>query len=266
MKIRPSKSLLAFVSLALLLTPAYAAESPLKTFLLIGQSNMVGRRCQVEELPDHLKASQENVLFFHPKEGWQPITPGKTQAEGLGPEFSFGYELQKLLEEPLGIIKLSVGGTNLHTQWDPKLENSLYHRTLALSQRAAEARPIEIVGVVWVQGGADSKRQEDADAYAVNYREFINAWRKDLENPRLAVVCGRCGTTTNPERFRAKKPFIDTVRGAQMGLEDPIYTWVDLDDITLQGDAVHFDTPGMVETGVRYAKAMRELLNGLATD
>ena len=238
-----------------------AAEKPLKVFVLIGQSNMVGKRCVAKQLPEHLQKPQEQVLYFAKQDtGWQAIKPGITEAKGFGPELSFGYELQKALGESIGIIKLSRGGTNLHKQWSPNDKKSLYHQTLKRCQAAAKTRPITFAGILWVQGGADAKTAEMANAYLENYQAFVDTWRKDLNNPDLAVVCGRCGTTTNPKAYRAKKPHIDIVRKAQDGLPYKKYVSVDLDDVSVGNDHVHFDTKGMVETGVRYAKAMATLL------
>lgn len=247
--------------LCLFCLSAYTESKPLKVFILIGQSNMVGKRCKIEKLPAHLKQPQEKALSFSEKNGWQPLTPGKTEKQGFGPEISFAYEIQKLLREQIGIIKLSIGGTNLHTQWNPNNPKSLYHKTLNMFKASAKTKAIEAAGLVWVQGGADAKNKKDAEQYAANYKDFVEQWRKDLNSPDLKVICGRCGTSPKPEQYRKKKPFIDIVREAQDKLEYKYYTSVDLDDLTTGPDAVHFDTPGMVESGIRYAKAMNKLMS-----
>lgn len=222
---------------------------------------MVGKRCQTQELPAELQTPQKQVLYFSDaKRGWQALKPGLSETTGHGPEISFGYHLQQLLGEEIGIIKLSKGGTNLHKQWSPTDKKSLYAQTLARCQAAAKSRAIIFSGIVWVQGGADAKSKDMADAYAHNYQAFVDAWRKDLNNPQLAVVCGRCGTTTNQSAYRAKKPYIDVVRKAQDELAYAHYRCVDLDDISVGNDHVHFDTKGMTETGKRYGQAMAQLL------
>ena len=249
--------LLLFLSLT---ANSFCDDKPLKVFILTGQSNMVGKRSQINKLPDHLKKPQNQALFYTPSKGWLPLTPGKTEKAGFGPEISFAYEMQKLLKEPIGIIKYSIGGTNLHTQWNPKNPKSLYQKTLSIYKAAAKAKNIQVIGLLWVQGGADAKNKKDAEAYAANYKAFVDAWRKDLNCPDLNVICGKCGTSPKPEQYRKKKPHIDIVRKAQDTLPYSRYICVDLDDISTGPDAVHFDTPGMVETGVRYAKAMYQLI------
>ena len=247
--------------LCALLHHAHSADKPLKVFVLIGQSNMVGKRCLSSELPAALQQPQKQVLYFaNKKSDWQAIKPGLTEKTGHGPEISFGFYLQQLIDEDIGIIKLSKGGTNLHTQWSPTDKKSLYARTLARCQEAASTRAVCFAGIVWVQGGADAKTKDMAEAYLENYTAFVDAWRKDLKNPDLAVVCGRCGTTTEEKAYRAKKPFIDIVRQAQDTLPYKKYICVDLDDISVSSDHVHFDTKGMAETGKRYAQAMAQLL------
>lgn len=246
-------ALLGFLALPLLTQ----AEEPLPTFVLAGQSNMVGKRCQKDELPPELQKPNPNVLFYKPAtKTWVPIEPGVTEAQGFGPEIAFGAAMAEKLGRPVGIIKHSKGGTNLHAQWDPKQPKSLYGQLTKIVQSAAESRPIEVVGMLWVQGGADAKSEVMSSAYSVNLQQLISQSRTDFGNPNMAFLSGRI-----PPKDTVKKPFWETVRNAQQDLEMENYAWVDCDAITVGPDNVHYDTPGMVLLGTKQAEIMAQMLS-----
>jgi len=100
---------------------------PLPTFIFVGQSNMVGKRCRAEELPAQLQQVNSYALFFQAKtKSWVAIAPGRTEPSGFGPEIAFASVMAEQLGHPIGIIKHSRGGTNLHRQWNPADEKSLF--------------------------------------------------------------------------------------------------------------------------------------------
>lgn len=235
-------------------------EDTLPIFILVGQSNMVGKRSQISKLPKHLKAAQSDVLFYQIENGWQNLKPGITEKKGFGPELSFAYEMHKLMKRKIGIIKFSIGGSNLHTQWNAQNPKSYYQETIKLYKEAAKARKIKVVGILWVHGGADAKRLKDAKAYEKNFLKLIASFQKDCESPNLKVLCGRCGTSPTPEAYRKVKPYIDIVRDTQDKLKYKFYKSVDLDHISIGPDNVHFDTKGMIKTGEIYAKEMHKLM------
>jgi len=212
---------------------------------------MVGKRCNIDTLPSDLKQAQKNVMFFTGKK-WIPIKPGITEKTGYGPELSFGKEISGKLGEPIGIIKHSVGGTSLYQKWNPKNRRSLYAQLVKKVKAGAKQQPLEIAGALWIQGGADSKAKGPAEAYAKNLSVFIQTMRKDFENPNMVWVTGR----SNAVRF----PFNKAVREAQMECKEPKYAWVDMDDIELGSDNIHYTGKGMVEAGKRAAEAMLKLL------
>lgn len=151
-------ALLAFAFLALSATaiaedgqkPAQPANDqegrlkPVKVFILAGQSNMQG----------HVNVSTFDSLADDPKtapilkemrdadgkprvcekvwissigcagddttEQKGKVTAGfGASAEEIGPEFTFGIYMEKLLDEPVLIIKTSWGGRSLHTDFRP---------------------------------------------------------------------------------------------------------------------------------------------------
>ena len=122
----------------------HAAAKPLKVFVLAGQSNMQG----------HVNVSTFDSMADDPKT--EPILQEMRNADGtarvrekvwissigcadddtteqkgrlttgfgasikeIGPEFTFGIYMEKLLGEPILIIKTSWGGKDLHTDFRP---------------------------------------------------------------------------------------------------------------------------------------------------
>ncbi len=143
------KYITAFLA-TLLLTPANAAEKPLKVFILAGQSNMEGH-AKIETFDfigddpatapllkmmrgsdgkptvcdgasiSYLTGGQEtNVdLFGKLTAGYGSVwgqAPGKL-GDKIGPEFTFGLTMDAALDEPVLIIKTAWGGKSLHTDF-----------------------------------------------------------------------------------------------------------------------------------------------------
>jgi len=230
-----------------------AQEKPLKVFVLAGQSNMVGRRAKVAELPEDLKKEQAGALFFTGR-GWVPLAPGVTERQGFGPEISFARRMSERLGEPIGIIKHSRGGSNLAEDWSPENPKSLYAALLKKVKAARKTREIEIVGMVWLQGGRDAKFEAMARAYAANLKKFIERARKDFASADMPFVAGR---SSLPKKTF---PFADAVRKAQEQCRSPHYAFIDCDTIEKRADRTHYTTAGYVEVGYRLADAMLRMM------
>ncbi len=246
----------ALLLMAALIFPATSlADEPLKVFIFAGQSNMVGRAAKVEELPEALQAPQKNWAFHGNQ--WVPLEPGKTQnpeIEGFGPEISFAAAMAEHLGEPIGIIKYSRGGTNLHTQWNVEKQNqpkSLYAALIHLVEKAKATKEIEIVGMTWMQGEADSKTEAIAIAYGDHYRKLITQARKDFDNPAMPFIAGR----VNPAKESVFTPeIVEITRKHQENPKLEHYDWVDCDDLPKIGDKVHYATTGLVTMGERMSE------------
>src|SRR5690606_27920402 len=91
----------------------------------------------------------------------------------FGPEVSFG----KIMSENtpgrrVAIIKVSRGGTNLHTEWDPSEtpddpQGHMYAGfaqsvPLAIQALQAQGHSVEIRGMIWHQGEGDGSGDSEA--------------------------------------------------------------------------------------------------------
>jgi Carbohydrate esterase, sialic acid-specific acetylesterase len=232
---------------------ALAQVTPLKVFVLAGQSNMVGSRAVAAELPEALQGIQEQAFFFD-GQAWVALAPGVTEETGFGPELSFACQMTATLKEPVGIIKHSVGGTDLAERWDPVNPKSLYAELVEKVRAARESRPVEVVGMLWMQGERDSKDAEMAAAYGDNLGELIKSARRHFENPDMPFVAGR----VNPPE--AEFLHVGLVRNAQEECRLGQYAFIDCDTLPKGPDNLHYDTEGVVTMGERFAEAMLKLL------
>jgi alpha-galactosidase len=131
---------LLLLTVFVFLPPADLAAKPLKVFILAGQSNMQGHAnvSTFDSLADDPKTAP--ILKEMRNADGKPIVcekvwissigcagddtteqKGKLTAgfgastDNIGPEFTFGITMEKLLDEPILIIKTSWGGKSLHT-------------------------------------------------------------------------------------------------------------------------------------------------------
>ena len=227
------------------LAAAPAESSPLKVFVLAGQSNMEGHALSAE-LPPSLRQPQSNVLIFQ-KGAWIMLEPGKT----FGPEITFGLAMAKHFGQPIGIIKFAVGGTNLAVQWSPDDSHSLYAKLLLMVKEAQTSRPITLMGMLWMQGERDSRDQAMANAYQKNLIHLIESARRDFGDPAMPFICGR----VNPSY-----PYVDIVRKAMETINLPAYLMVDCDGLAKGSDNLHYNATGQQELGARFAAGTIDLL------
>ncbi|MHC4983924.1 MAG: sialate O-acetylesterase [Planctomycetota bacterium] len=227
----------------------------LAVFVLAGQSNMQGLG-DGGKLPVELQRQQDDVLLFDGKK-WAPLRPPKR----FGPEVSFAREMADAMGRPVGIIKFAVGGSHLVYDWNPKFKdkNNYYARTLAMVAAAKQSRPIEILGMLWMQGERDSLFPGAAGKYAANLKELVASAREDCGAPKMTFVLGR----VNPPPKRYK--FSNLVRKAQAEIDLPLTAWVDCDDLPKHADNLHYNAAGQLELGRRFAQATLRLLGEAGT-
>ncbi len=225
---------------------------PLKVFICAGQSNMKGVRTEQAQLPSELAEQSENFVFV--KKGskpgeWRALTAENNQSKGFGPELSFAKEMSAYLGEPIGIVKHSVGGTQLATRWNPDGESSLYQVLLQKFRDAQQQKEIQVIGMIWMQGEADSKNVKHAAAYKENLERFVARSRRDFSE--MPFIAGR----VNPPKSK-KYVAPEVVRAAQETAAIQQYAYVNCDELTKVADGVHYDTTGTIELGKLFAQKM----------
>lgn len=152
------------------------------------------------------------------------LTVGYGQNKGVsGPEYPFGITFERMVDGPLLIVKVAVGGTSLQDSWRPP---SLAKSETPIEKAAREARgeerdvavgPLwtkamahvkevladpgqfhpdydpeagyELAGLVWFQGWNDLGNE----AYGEQFVHLINDFRKEINAPGLPVIAGLMG-------------------------------------------------------------------------
>ena len=220
----------------------------LHLYLLIGQSNMVGRDATgiENQTPD------PRIGSFDATGHWViAIEPIYTGGNGFGPGTFFAASL--LANRPqgkIGLIPCAVGGTAL-SHWVKG--GDLYEAALKRAKLAAGAGILD--GVLWHQGESDALEADLANTYEARLVKMFLDLRADLGRPDLPIVVGQLGTFV-------QEPYVDTVRAA---IKDaarivPRVGYADSEGLADKGDHLHFSVASQKEMGARYAAAMQSLL------
>ncbi len=208
--------------------PVQAGKSPVKVFVLAGQSNMEGQGfisgTQKGTLETVVKDPASAPRFKHlvdmdgkwvkRDDVWcsygnkGALTVGGFAAGGaIGPELGFGWVTGDYLENQVLLIKVAVGGTSLAGDWRPpgsggkvggwytEMIRSVKEQLQNLKTDFPnyDGKGFEIAGFGWHQGWQDGCVQAMADEYEVNMINFIKDVRKDLGVANLPFVIGGSG-------------------------------------------------------------------------
>ena len=237
------------------------------TFVLIGQSNMMGwTESKFQELPAWMKVKPRQVNFYqHGRLMDFAAQPGGR----VGPEVSFAKFIAAYYPgRPINIIKLAVGGTSIYDWakiWNPRISfrmadsrisNSLY----ALLKKQIELSKIldggeKIDAFLWMQGERDAKFPQAANAYLGNMTCFVNDLRKEYDSPHARFILGR----VNPPKDH--RPAVDIVRHAQEQLPTKVNAtrYINTDDLKKAADKIHYNTKGQMLLGRRFAEEFRKI-------
>lgn len=147
----------------------FAQDQPLKVFILAGQSNMQGH-AHVRTIPAMRLDPETNAILKQMRdpdgndrvcdqvwissigsadeEKFGKLTVGYgADARGpkIGPELTFGIYIQKILDEPVLIIKTAWGGKSLHTDFRPPSAGPYVFNESQLEAMEKQGKDIEQV-------------------------------------------------------------------------------------------------------------------------
>ncbi|MBX3398967.1 MAG: hypothetical protein KF873_09515 [Gemmataceae bacterium] len=196
---------ISFALLAAITLAASAADKPLKVYILAGQSNMQGH-AQVrtfDSLADDPKTAPllkemrgpdgkpkvcekvwitsvgcQGDAYSDLREQTGKLTVGfgafGTAGERIGPEYTFGLTMEKVLNEPILIIKTSWGGRSLHTDFRPPSAGPYEWSEAELAPRKKRGDDVEKL------------KADKVKATGVFYREMLAHTKKVLSDiPRV---------------------------------------------------------------------------------
>lgn len=222
----------------------------MKSFLMLGQSNMAGRGV-IGTVPPI-----KNEKCFMLRNGrWQPmgepVNPDRAWSicDGITLATSFADAYANYFNEAVGLIPCADGGTSI-IEWQPG--ELLYDHAIAQAKLAQ--RTSEIVGILWHQGENDCDTFEKADSYYERFMNVYNGIYKDLNLPKnTPFIMGELGEFC---RYHDNGSLIslDKVKATHKALsaELPNVVFVSAQGLTCKEDNVHFDASACREFGVRY--------------
>jgi hypothetical protein len=239
---------------ALLLLPLASSTQATELFLMAGQSNMVGGGRE-DEITDPAWLLQPDVAYRYQTDyGYQPDwIPLQNLVEGqsFGPELLFGRTLADAGHD-VAIAKYAWNGTSLAIGWAP--DSELRNGLLAFGDESLASTPeLHLAGFIWVQGTGDTDALR-GPLYEGRLHNLIAEVRDHFDVPDLPVLFNQYHIAANrPEEG------ILTLRQSQANVarDDPYAYMINLDDMPLKPDRIHFATITQEEAGIRLANAYR---------
>jgi hypothetical protein len=170
-----------------------------------------------------------------------------------GPELTFGSELSKRRGE-FAILKYARNGSPLVTQWAPDGDALLGSYSFVDSQlgvlRATGYQP-RVAGMIWVQGTGDASSLGVAESYADNLESLVDGIRDRYESPQMQFLFSQA-------HHGMDRPFVEALRARQReyASRDAHSVLIDIDDLVLKSDSVHYTSETQQELGFRFANAV----------
>ena len=250
------KTIFHNILILILLCMAQVFASPLKVFILSGQSNMsgFGRMMDIQSNDSFVgyREIYPRIKFFLASDGGEltysdslkPGASGYQDVGGISGNSTFGPELgvakmlsNKFPNDSMAFLKIPWGGTILETNWlnDQPFPGASIHvyswfiskLKEALDRLSQSPQGYEIQGVIWMQGEGDATDSGMAARYSQNLRNFVESkLRTDLSqypahliNGIVPFVYGRIHnqkTPVSPSAFVEQWPFGDCVQKQQL--------------------------------------------------
>ena len=242
-------------------------DGEIRSYLLIGQSNMAGRGT-VGDVPPIENKSCLMLRMGRWQKMSEPINPDRSIFEGsprsgicLGA--SFADEVARATGDRVGLIPCADGGTKL-SQWMPG--EVLYDHAVMMTKLAM--RSSRLCGILWHQGESDCLHEEQVRSYVARFTEMITAMRRELGAENVPVIIGELSLLIDPKYNRSEYLGEMNENFAEIARRVPHCGVVSSKGLTLKADGLHFDAPSLREFGRRYFQtytSINENLKG-ATD
>ena len=236
-------------------------EKTIRSFLLIGQSNMAGRG----EFAD-VEPIQNSACFMLRMGRWQkmaePINPDRdifrgVYHSGVGLSASFADEYAKHTGENVGLIPCADGGTSI-SQWLPG--EVLFDHAVMMTRLAM--RSSTFGGILWHQGESDCRSEETFLLYRERFLTMITALRAELGAEELPLLLGELSEEiSNPKWLMEDRAVRFNQMLRELADELPACRAVSSKGLALKPDGLHFNSVSLREFGKRYFDALCDIQN-----
>lgn len=230
----------------------------IRSFLMIGQSNMAGRG----ELSD-VPPIKNGRCFMLRMGRWQimsePINPDRPIFEGefrsgVGLAASFADSLAEATGRKIGLIPCADGGTKIE-EWQPC--GVLFDHAVMMTKLAM--RSSRFSGIIWHQGESDCTKDENIALYKERLIRMINGIRDELGAHDLPFIMGELA-----ERFDARWKMGDRYLRVNEILHEvekelPGIAVASASGLSMKPDGIHFDAASCRTMGKRYFEAYMRL-------
>jgi hypothetical protein len=228
----------------------------IKSFLMIGQSNMGGRGYIKD-----VKPIVDEKISMLVNGRWQIMTEPinfdrPTSGAGLAASFAGAWRL-KHEDGLIGLIPCADGGSSLD-DWaagGPLFDHAVFQAKLAL-------RTSQIDGILWHQGENDSMVGRSA-VYHGKLSMIVRALRNELDLPDVPFIAGGLGTFLSTGRYGQYFTECDAVNSAlsKYAENTPNAYFVTAKGLTANADGLHFDAVSLRKFGIRYFEAFHKRTN-----
>lgn len=231
------------------------SKDGIRSFLMIGQSNMCGRGNLFEVEPIRNKR-----CYMLRMGRWQPMCEPINPDRGINAKFhpgvglaaSFADDFAKETGCEVGLIPCADGGTRIQ-QWQPG--EILYDHAVMMARLAM--RTSRLAGILWHQGESNTPDLEE-NAYRELFLNTMNSLRRDLGAEELPLIIGEI-----PGSILYGEGMLDTSRFNrllhQLKDELPMCGIAKAAELPLKADNLHFCSESCRVLGHRYFEVYKEL-------
>ncbi|OZQ69304.1 acetylxylan esterase [Paenibacillus sp. VTT E-133280] len=222
----------------------------IKSFLMIGQSNMAGRGF-IHEVPP---IYNERIQMLR-NGRWQmmaePINYDRP-VSGISLAGSFADAWCRENEEDIiGLIPCAEGGSSID-EW--AVDGALFKHALQETKFAIQNS--ELSGILWHQGESDSSNGN----YKVYYQKLLlifTALRKELDAPNIPFIMGGLGDFLGKEGFGKHCTEYELMNQElqKYAFEQDDCYFVTASGLTSNPDGIHIDAISQRKFGLRYFEA-----------
>lgn len=232
------------------------ADGTVRSFLMIGQSNMAGRGNLTDVPPI------DNRLCFMLRNGrWQrlsePVNPDRALtgsfASGISPAASFLDEYTRFYGVSAGLIPAADGGTKI-SQWQPG--EILFDHAVMLTELAKRSSVFS--SILWHQGESDCSCDEDVYKYETRFHRMLDGLLSRLGD--VPVVIGEISENTADSWGFGERPQKLNSVLRKIASQNGNIAIASAKDLTLKPDGIHFDAQSCRVLGKRYFEALKTLL------
>ncbi len=221
-------------------------KTKLHIYLLMGQSNMVGRDATGLES----QATDPRIGYLKGAAWFVAVEPMHAGGSGIGPGIPFARAmLQGDPDGKIGLVPCAVGGTPL-SRWVKGAD--LYEAALKEARIAQQTGVL--AGMLWHQGESDSEKPDLANSYETRLVQMFRDFREDVGVPDLPIVVGQLGEFVRFPQAATVEAAITHIAG-----DLPRVAFADSKGLTDKGDHLHFNADSQQQFGQRYAEAMRQV-------